>query len=291
MNIRTRYYSATFLIPACVIYFVFFLFPTVIGFYYSFTDLDIQRNTPERFVGFDNFRYLFQDSGFKLAVSNTVKFAVVTLVFKTAFGLGLAILVNSNLKVRHYLRTIFYLPTILSMIVVGIMFSSVFQYEGLLNNFLSEIGLSRWIMDWTGDVRSALGTTMVLEIWKWSGMTMAIFLSGLQSIPKDYYEAAYIDGAGPWSRFRHVTLPLLTPSMNVVVTLSLIGGFRVFDSIYVLTRGGPGNRTEVINTLVFKEFGQGLYGRGSAMTLMLVAVIAIISLSLSAYFKRKELEL
>lgn len=288
-NLIKNRYPYKFLLPACMIFGVFFLLPTVLGFYFSFTDWDIDRSDIH-FIGLDNFKYLFSRDIFMTALKNTILFGVVTGIFKNIIGLLLALGVNRDLKTKKYLRTLFYIPGVLSMIVVGIMFNSIFAMNGMLNNFLGSIGLENLTLDWLGNKKTAMSCIMFLEIWKWSGFHMIIYLAGLQTIPKELIEASTVDGASKLKRFLYITLPLLMSSITINIVISLIGGFKVFEQVYVLTNGGPGNHTQVLNTLVFQSFSQGFYGRGSAMGLLLFIFIAVISVIVNKFLRSKEVE-
>lgn len=291
MNVSERKrYPLYFVAPALFVFALFFVIPTLLGFYYSFTDWDIDKSTIS-FVGFDNFAYLLKRDIFLKAFRNTVYFGVATGVTKNVLGLLLALAVNRDLKTKNYLRTMFYLPGVLSMIVVGIMFNSILSIDGLLNNFMDIIGLGAMTTDWLGDINTAMNSVVALEVWKWAGFHMIIYLAGLQSIPETLLEAATVDGAGKVSKFFRVTLPLLMPSVTINIVISLIGGFKVFEQVYILTNGGPGNHTQVLNTLVFQAFSQGLYGRGSAMGLILFIFISLCSILMNKYLRSKEVEM
>lgn len=285
-------YPNSFTFPALLFYLVFFVLPTLLGFYFAFTNWNMENLTnwsTIKFTGLDNFTYLFQDEDFILALKNTLVFAIVTSFFKLLFGLLLALGLNQPLYSRNYLRSIFYVPAVISITVIGLLFSAIFNMEGIVNQFLNAIGLEQLAINWLGDERTAFSIVNLLEIWKWSGFTMIIFLAGLQAIPKDYYEAAMMDGATALRRFFSITLPMLMPAMTINVTLNLIGGFKVFDQVYVLTNGQSG--TEVINTQVFRAFSSGLYGRSSAMALTLFIFIAIIAISVNSFLRKKEVEM
>lgn len=291
MNVSERKrYPLYFVVPALFVFALFFVIPTLLGFYYSFTDWDIDKSTIS-FIGFDNFAYLLKRDIFLKAFRNTVYFGVATGVTKNILGLLLALAVNRDLKTKNYLRTMFYLPGVLSMIVVGIMFNSILSIDGLLNNFMDIIGLGAMTTDWLGDINTAMNSVVALEVWKWAGFHMIIYLAGLQSIPEALLEAATVDGAGKVSKFFRVTLPLLMPSVTINIVISLIGGFKVFEQVYILTNGGPGNHTQVLNTLVFQAFSQGLYGRGSAMGLILFIFISLCSILMNKYLRSKEVEM
>lgn len=288
-KVYNRRYPYKFVAPALVVFTIFFLVPTLMGFYYSFTDWDIDK-AKISFIGVDNFIYLFKRDIFMKALKNTLLFGISTGILKNVLGLLLALCVNRDLKSKNYLRTMFYLPGVLSMIVVGIMFNSILSMDGLLNNFLTMIGLSGLTTDWLGNKDTAMNCVIFVEIWKWAGFHMIIYLAGLQTIPKNLIEAATVDGAGKFDRFFRVTLPLLMPSITINVVTALIGGFKVFEQVYVLTNGGPGNHTQVLNTLVFQSFSQGFYGRGSAMGLILFVFIFTASTVMNRYLRGKEVD-
>lgn len=288
-KVYNKRYPYKFVIPALSVFALFFLVPTIMGFYYSFTDWDIDK-TEITFNGLENFIYLFKRDIFMKALKNTLIFGISTGILKNIIGLLLALCVNRDLKSKNYLRTMFYLPGVLSMIVVGIMFNSILSMDGMLNNFLTTIGFSQLATDWLGNKSTAMNWVIFVEIWKWSGFHMIIYLAGLQTIPKELLEAATVDGAGKVTRFFKVTLPLLMPSVTINIVVALIGGFKVFEQVYVLTNGGPGNHTQVLNTLVFQSFSQGFYGRGSAMGLILFVFIFGSSVLMNKYLKSKEVD-
>ena len=162
---------------------------------------------------------------------------------------------------------------------------------GVLNQILGLLGLEHLQNDWLGNPETAMNCIIFVQIWKWSGFAMAIFLVGLQGIPKDYYEAARIDGASRWRQFKDITFPLLAPAFTVVVTMNTIGGFKVFEQVYVMTSGGPGNATQVLGTYIYRAFSKGLLGRSTAMGLMQFLMIAVIALVLNHFLRRREVEM
>ena len=233
----------------------------------------------------------FKDEYFILSLKNTLHFAVVTTLTIVLVGLILALVLNKAIKGRNILRTIFYLPAVLSFIIIGIMFTSVLKMNGgILNQFLILIGFEGMVMDWLGNPDTALSCIIFVQIWRWSGFAMAIFLAGLQGISNDYYEAARIDGANAWQQFRSVTFPLLAPAFTIVVTMNTIGGFKVFEQVYVLTNGGPGNATQVLSTYIYKAFGKGTLGRSTAMGVVLFVLVAGVSLILNNLLRKREIE-
>lgn len=290
---QKKFYPNYFTFPAIIVFVIFYCFPILASFVMSFTNWNIKRISSPKFTGLKNFSRLISDDYFLLALKNTVLFAVVTTVGIVVIGLLLALLLNSAVvKGKAFFRTTFYLPAVLSLIVVGIMFRAVYKWDGgILNQILSAVGLSGLTHDWLGDSSTAMWGIIVVQIWKWSGFAMAIYLAGLQAIPKDYYEAAEIDGATVFQKLRNITLPLLAPAFTVVITQNTIGGFKVFEQVYVMTNGGPGNATQVLNTYIYKEFSKGTLGRSSAASLILFAVIAVISVFLNRALTRREVEM
>lgn len=159
-----------------------------------------------------------------------------------------------------------------------------------MNNILNSLGLGQFATDWLGSYGTAMFWIIAIEIWMWAGFSMFIFISGLQAISKDYYEAADIEGAGAWVKFRSITLPLLAPSFTVVTTLNITGGLKVFDLVYSLTGGGPGTDTQVLNTYTYRAFGMGLLGKSSASVLVLSVVVVFITFALNKFLKAREVE-
>ena len=289
---KKKFYPLYFTFAAFGIFAVFYIFPIAAAFVLGFTDWNINRMYEPKFIGLQNFTYLFKDEYFKLSLVNTFKFAIITTVIIVAAGLLLALLLNGAVAGRKLFRTVFYMPAVLSLIIVGIAFTAVFRMDGgVLNQILGALGLESLQNDWLGNPETAMNCIIFAQIWKWAGFAMAIFLAGLQGIPKDYYEAARIDGASRWRMFKDITFPLLAPAFTVVVTQNTIGGFKVFEQVYVMTSGGPGNATQVLGTYIYRAFSKGLLGRSTAMGLMQFILIAIIALILNRWLRRREVEM
>ncbi|MFB9275476.1 carbohydrate ABC transporter permease [Cohnella cellulosilytica] len=289
-NKTSSLYSYTLTYPALLLYTLFFVVPVAAGIVMAFTDWQSTRILEPAFNGLDNFRALFNDERFMKSLTNTLWFASITMILKVVFGLPLAVALDKPLKTRGYLRTIFFFPGILSAVVIGIMFTSLFQMDGVVDRFLNFFGIPTGV-NWLGQGNTAMAVVMLTDVWQWTGLTMIIFLAGLQGIPGDYYEASTIDGASAYRQFRHITLPLLAPSFTIIFTLSLIGGLKVFANVYVLTNGGPGFSTQVLATYIYQAFGSGLLGLSSAMGLVLTVLVTVLTLLLNGYLRRKELEL
>jgi raffinose/stachyose/melibiose transport system permease protein len=257
----------------------------------SFTDWN--RYSDEiNFVGLQNFALIFSKQNYWHSITNTLLFTVVTIVLKTVVALLLALLLTKGLKrFFNFHRVIIYLPAIIPMIVVGIVFRSILHpTTGALNEFLRAIGLDFLAQRWLTNPDIALYSVMLVDTWKGVGFIMVILIAGLQVIPTEYYEAAQIDGANAWDEFWKITLPLLIPTLTVTTVLNLLYGLKVFDIVWVLTNGGPGYATETVYTVVFKEFSKGRYGVSTALSTLLFVLMSICGYWLINAMHPKELE-
>ncbi|GIO35706.1 MULTISPECIES: carbohydrate ABC transporter permease [Paenibacillus] len=287
MKTTKQLYSYYLVLPALLIYSIFFVIPAFAGFYYSFTDWRMDRLTLE-FIGWNNFRTIFSDKTLILALKNTLIFAVVTVLGKNLVGIALAVALNMKLRTRNLLRAIFYSPSILSILVIGIIFTPILRTEGTLNHVFDTLGLHSLSQAWLTNPNIVVFTIAMISIWQHAGFQMAIYLAGLQSISNEYYEAATIDGAGSWKKFTNITLPLLLPAININVMLTLIGGLKVFSEVFVLTGGGPGNASQVVGTIILRAFGEGNWGLGTAINTLLFVAVTIIAIPLLIFMRRKE---
>ncbi|RRJ62543.1 sugar ABC transporter permease [Paenibacillus oralis] len=287
MKTMKNLYSYYLILPAILIYSIFFVVPAVIGFYYSFTDWRLDR-LDIHFIGWENFSKIFSDKTLTLALKNTVIFAVVTVVGKNVIGILLAVALNMRLKTKNLLRALFYSPSILSILVISILFTPMLRTEGTINQMFEAIGLHSLSQAWLTNPQLVIWTIAAVSIWQSAGFQMAIYLAGLQSISQEYYEAARIDGASSWKSFFKITLPLLLPAININLMLTLIGGLKVFSEVYVMTGGGPGNASQVVGTIIMRAFGEGNWGLGTAVNTLLFVVVTIIAIPLLIFMRRKE---
>lgn len=253
-------YPTYFLIFPLALYTLFFILPSVMGLGLSFTNWN-SMNPEIKFVGLEHFISIFTNKHYLSVISNTLLFAVITTVFKNVIGLGLALAVNVKFKTRDLLRTIYFFPVILAPLILGLVFKSIYDVDyGIVNDFLRAVGLGGIAQDWLGNMGTAMGAVIFVEIWRMSGQNMVIYVAGLGAIPTDYMEAAAIDGASSWQKFRYITIPQLMPSIRINFILNVIAGLKSFDLVFVLTNGGPARATEVMNTTIFKEYSSGRYG-------------------------------
>lgn len=288
---QNRRYPLFFTIPALLFYTIFTIVPFIISFVMSFTNWDVSHMYSPNFSGLSNYSRMFVDSVFRRAFVNTLLFAGGTTILKLLFGLLLALALVKTTKINSVFRTVFYIPCVLSTLVMGVLFTSILAKSGLLNNIFEVIGLSAFDKDWLGTYSTAMGAVIMIEGWMWSGFNAFIFIAGIQAIPADYYESASVEGASNWVKFRKITLPLLIPSFTVLTTLNITGGLKVFDIIQVLTKGGPGFDTQVLSTYVYKAFGMGFLGQSCAASVIISVVVIIISFLLNRFLTKREVEL
>lgn len=277
---KKRIYRWEFLVPALAFYTIFFILPVILGFGYSLTNWNAIKMSREvaRFVGLDNFIKIFTNPTLTAIIFRTIYFGFITTIFKNVIGFNLALFFNQGLKTKNALRSVFFLPAMLSPLIIGLIFGSIFMSNGFVNQLLTAIGLESFAVPWLTTKSTALGTTMFVEVWRQTGFNMVIYLAGLQLIDKVYYEAASIDGASSFQKLLHITIPRMIPSFAINLLLNLSQGLKAFDIIYVLTAGGPAGSTELINTIVYKEFGKKLYGMSSAYGVIVFIITAFFGL-------------
>ncbi|GAB2968699.1 sugar ABC transporter permease [Actinotalea caeni] len=267
-----------FVVPALLAYGAVVLYPTVAGGYYAFTDWAGRRVAPS-VVGLDNFVELLGAPAARAALRNTLVIAASTTVVQTVVGLALALALHSSLRSRHLLRTLFFAPALLPPVIVGFLWQYILTPGGPLNGALAAVGLSSLQQNWLGDASIALASVIGVIVWQNAGLTMVIYLAGLQGVPVELLEAAEIDGANRWQRLRRVTVPLLIPATTIAMSLTLIGSLKLFDQVYVMTGGGPGYATETLSVVMYKEaFVSGRYGYAAAIALVLTMIVFAFAL-------------
>lgn len=246
-----KIYKTYFALPAVIIYTLLFIVPVILNFVYSFTNWNAIRMTSEvaKFVGWDNYVEIFQNKELLAVIGRTILFALVTTVFKNVIGFLLALGLNEGLKTRNILRAVFFLPAMLSPLIIGLIFGSIFMKNGFANQLLMALGMENVTKAWLTTKDTALPTTMFVEIWRQVGFNMVIYLAGLQLIDKSYYEAAAVDGANKRQSLFYITLPHMLPSLIINLLLALSQELKAFDIVFVLTGGGPNGATELINMM------------------------------------------
>ena len=245
-------YFVIFILPALIIYLLFSITPFLYTIYYSFTDYTDMNPINLHFVGLKNYIKVLQTPVMLAAIKNSVIYAILLTGFQTLLGLPLAFVLNQKLKSRNLLRAVFFFPAVFSSLIIGYLWNFIMSSSdfGLINNILHQLGLGT-LNFFTS--KNALYSVILTQIWQWTGWAMVIFLANLQSISPDLYEAAEIDGANGLKKFMYVTLPLMCPSVKIVIVTGLIGGMKVFDIIYSMTAGGPGDATQTVMTVMMKK--------------------------------------
>ncbi|MGH7717555.1 MAG: carbohydrate ABC transporter permease [Gemmatimonadaceae bacterium] len=271
-----------FLLPAFLLIGVFFFLPVAAALLLSFTDFDIYAIGDAgnaRFVGLRNYAQLLQTPLFWTALRNTFYFALVGGPLSIAASLAAALLLEAKLiRFRSVFRTVYFAPFVTTLVAVAIVWRYLYHTRyGLLNYALSSVGIAP--VDWLGDPRWAMPAIILLAVWKNFGYNMLIFIAGLQSIPRELYEAADLDGAGAWHRFRHVTLPMLAPTFLFVAVITMIGYFQLFAEPYVMTQGGPLRSTTSVVLLMYEEgFRWWRMGYAAALAFVLFLVVLVWTL-------------
>jgi raffinose/stachyose/melibiose transport system permease protein len=281
------YYPSWFFVPTVALYIVFFAIPTVASFYFSLTRWSL---FDSQFIGFDNFQRFLQDPQLYTSFIHTLLYAVITSGSKVIIGFFLAVLLTGPVVGRGYLRAVVFFPVLISTIGVGIMFKSLLDpFHGMVNAVAGFFGLPQ--PGWFTDPNLAIYTIAGVDIWKGVGIATLIFMAGIVAIPNEYFEAARIDGAGSWKILRQITIPLSRGATATVIILSLIGGLRSFDIIWATTGGGPGFTSDVIASVIYKEYQAGFYGLSSAGNVVLFLVVSVIMVPLAYVLNRRQVEL
>ena len=266
-----------FIIPAAVFYLFVVLWPSIQGAGLAFTNWD--GLSPQRdFIGLDNFFQLMRDPKAAGAVGRTLLIALTITIVQNLIGLLLALGVNSRIKTRNLLRVLLFAPAIITPVATAYLWQNLYGTNGAVNSLLDAVGLGFFRQSWLGDPKVALWSICIVIVWQFAGYSMVIFLANLQGISPEVIEATYVDGAGPFRRFWSIVRPELAPAITINLMLSIIGGLKLFDQVWVMTGGGPGGSTETMSTLLYKNaFQLGDFSYGIAIALVLTVLVAILS--------------
>jgi raffinose/stachyose/melibiose transport system permease protein len=273
-----------------VVYAFVVVYPSLAGAVYAFTDWS-GVGGGAKFVGLDNFKHLFTDDQSLGSLRNTILLTIFIVIVQNAIGLGLALGVHARIRSTHALRAIFFAPAVVSPVVIAFLWKYLFNPDpdSGINALLGLVGLSFLQQDWLGNPSLALWSVGFTVVWQFAGYSMVIFLAGLQGVPRELEEAAAIDGAGRWMRFRKVVLPLIAPAVTINLMLSTIGGLKLFDQVFAITNGGPGYATETLSTLIYKQaFVFGKYGYSTAVALVLAILVTAIALVQLRFLRSRE---
>lgn len=287
MNSKKRdhaLYSFWFVVPSLVIFGVFFLYPIVSSLYYSMTVWNFDSAV---FCGLDNYKMFFSENALSSSIVHTLIYAFLTSGLKVVLALFIAIFLCSNIRSKGFIRSAVFFPNLVSTMAVGLTFAYLMHpTKGLFNIVLQAIGFSP--VNFLGDINLALYSVIAVDVWKGLSISVVIYIAGIQSIDSTYYEAASIDGANGWQKFRNITLPLVAPSQNSIIILSLIGGLRTFDLIWAMTGGGPGFATDVMASVIYKEYAYGFYGLSTAGNVIMLILISCIAFPLQHFLMKRE---
>lgn len=279
-----------FYVPALVLFAVFSIYPLISGISLSLTNWNGYSRS-KAFVGFDNYLRLLDDEVFRTALVNTLIYGVGSTVIQQVLGLGLAVVLDRIVRGAALLRAVIYLPVMVSPVVLGTMYYLIFRYNnGALNEARALFGADK--VAWLADAGFAITAIVIVNSLQFVGISMVIYLAGLQSVPTEYYEAAQLDGATWWQSFRSITLPLLQPAFATSIVLNLIGGLKLFDIVQVLTGGGPGKSTHSVSTLIGETyFSNQAAGYSAAIGVVLFVLIVAVTFVLNSLLNRKRVEL
>jgi ABC-type sugar transport system permease subunit len=279
----------TFVLPPLAIYVLFVLVPLVQSVYISLTDWNGVRPVIN-WIGLENYTTLIQDPRFLNAMWHNIIWVIVGTISPIVISLGLAMLLWPRTRGRTIFQSAYFMPQVLSTVAVALIWARVYHpLSGILNRLLEAIGLGHLATGWLGESHSALAAVLVAAIWSYFGFALTVIMAGLQTINMELIDAAKVDGANGWQRFIHVILPELRYVLTMIVGYTLIGGFNVFDIVWVMTQGGPGNATEVVSTLLYTEaFVEGDVSYGTAMAMMLTVISLVISAIFITVRERKD---
>jgi raffinose/stachyose/melibiose transport system permease protein len=276
-----------FLAPAFAVLGIFFFLPTLFNFVYAFTNWSAFHDQIG-FVGFSNFSSLFADGSLVASLRITLIYAALVAIMQNLFGIGLALLLERDTRLNRAVRVVFFIPVLMSALAVGYIFQALLKPDGALDGILSTVSGHHVDVAWLGSTTWTIVVVALVNSWKWMGLAMIIYLAGLKTIPEDVLEAAQIDGAGSWRTFVSVRLPLLAPAVTFNVATALLGSLNGFDTIQATTAGGPAQTTEVLDIVIFRTFGYGLYAQATTMSLVLFLLVMILAFPVIGYLRKRE---
>ncbi len=281
---KKNYIGLLYIMPWLIGFLVFTLYPIIASFYLSFTDYNLM-DAPT-WIGFGNFTKLFGNKQFLKALGVTAKYVVLVVPLKLAFSLFVAFILNMNIKGINFFRTAYYIPSILgSNVAIAILWKFLFATDGLVNQVLGVVGVDP--ISWFGQATPALFTIVLLRVWEF-GSTMVIFLSALKEVPGDLYEAAAVDGSGPWRNFFQITIPMITPIIFFNFIMQLVSAFQEFNAPYLITSGDPQKGTYLLPMLIydntFKHYKMGYASAMSWILFIIVMAFTLITFNSSKYW-------
>lgn len=278
-NAKSRLQILLLLLPGLLVFGIFTVYPIIRLFWMSFFKWDFGSFLDQEFIALENYRSVLADENFRIAFTNTIVYTLITVPAQMAIGLLVAMLINSINHVKIGFRVAYYLPVITSWVIASLVFKYVFNTEGLLNYFLTNvIHVTSQNVRWLDSRWGGMTVAMLLGIWKGIGWNMVVFLAALQTVPLELYESASLDGAGSWQKFIHITLPGIRGTILFALVMLTIGGFNVYTSTKLITGGKPGHDTEVVLTwMYYKAFSNGKFGYSAALSFIIAIVLAVLA--------------
>lgn len=281
INLKKELIDFSFLLPAFLVFVFVILLPLIMGVRYTFTDWD-GISSVQNYVGFKNFNTVFHDKDLLIPIKNTAFFTIITVISVNVIGLGLALLVNREFKGINIIKSIIFIPLVISLVLVSQMWMYVY------NDFFTMIGLDNPLVD----QKMVMVGLCIMCIWKESGLAMMVYLAGLKGIPADVMEAAVVDGANTWQKFLNVTIPFLAPAFTYCIPLWLAGGLRMFDYAAVATNGGPGSASTTMTYYIYKYlFPYNKVGYGQTVAILYLIVCIVISTFVTNKLRKREIDL
>lgn len=277
------------LAPVLAALFMVVIIPFLYGIYYSFTNWNGDTTLTPDIIGFENYINLFKDDSFKNALWFTFKYSIASVIIINLIGLGLALLVTSKIKSKNVLRTVFFMPNLIGGLILGFIWQFIFTK--VFASIGEAIG-SEWMQGWLSNTTTGFWGMVILSTWQMAGYIMIIYIAYLENVPEDLLEAAEIDGANSWQKFKDITFPLVAPAFTVSMFLTLSGAFKVYDQNLSLTNGGPGNSTKMVAMdIVDTAFKMNLMGSAQAKAVVFFLIVMLISLVQVYYNKKREVEM
>ena len=278
-----------FYVPAVVLMILFIAYPLGNAIYLSFFKWN-GYSVKKDFIGVQNYISMFNDKTFVSSLRNTLLYGFVCTFLQQVIGLAMAVFLNTKFKGRGIARTVIYMPAMVSGLVMGYIMYFFFQTKGgVMNDILSSMGLAT--VDWLGNGNTAIAVIIFINTWQFVGVSMVIYLAGIQGVSQSYIEAATVDGANAWQRFRFITLPLLQPALASSIIYNLIGGLKLYDVIIALTDGGPAKKTHSLATYIANRyFDAERAGYAAAIGVFSFVMIMVISMIVNGYFRKKEVD-
>lgn len=287
---REFMYAVITLIPLLILFVTFTYYPLFKALMYSFTDWD-GFGKSYNYIGFDNFIQIFKVNEIYMSFYNTFYYAVIAIIIAIIFEFLLALFLFEKFKGKGTVKALLFAPSVISAVIVSYMWSDFFSYIGVINEFFKMIGAGGAAVDWLGDPKVVKNVLIFMNTWQGTGYGMVILLAGLSSIPKEVTEAAMVDGAASFTKFRHITLPMIMPSITILLFLGITGLLKVFDIPFIMTRGGPLNASKMISMAIYDyAFSYHQFGIAGAIGVVFFIIIAVISITQLNYTRKREVE-